>query len=91
MSSTFVLIVEFLNLTFAPLVNEIVRFAQDLPGLATQLQDQIERLSEIYARLQLPGAVREWIDSLIAGIGQGGSGAPAGRHLDLLPGPDRRG
>ena len=28
----------------------------------TQLQAQLERLSEIYARLQLPGAVREWID-----------------------------
>jgi predicted PurR-regulated permease PerM len=71
-----VLIVEFLNLTLAPLVNEIVRFAQDLPGLATQLQDQIERLSDVYARLQLPDAVREWIDSMIAGIGQGGTTPP---------------
>ena len=71
-----VLIVEFLNLTFGPLVNEVVRFAQDLPGLATQLQDQVERLSEIYARLQIPDAVRDWIDSMIAGIGQGGATPP---------------
>jgi predicted PurR-regulated permease PerM len=74
---TVVLFIEFLNLTLAPLVNEVIRFVEDLPGLATQLQDQIQRLSEIYARLQLPAAVREWIDSMIAGIGQGGTGAPA--------------
>ena len=67
-------IVEIINLTLAPLVDELVRFAQDLPALASQLQAQIERLSEIYARLQLPDAVREWLDSMIAGLGQGGEG-----------------
>jgi predicted PurR-regulated permease PerM len=70
-------IVEAISLTLTPLVDEGMRFVQDLPGLAEQLQAQIERLSEVYARLQLPDAIREWIDSLIAGIGQGGSGAPA--------------
>jgi predicted PurR-regulated permease PerM len=70
-------IVEAVSLTLTPLVNEGMRFVQDLPGLATQLQAQIERLSEVYARLQLPDAVREWLDSLIAGIGQGGGGAPS--------------
>ena len=69
-------IVEMISLTLTPLVNELIRFVQDLPGLAEQLQAQIERLSEIYARLQLPGAIRDWIDSMIAGIGQGGTGAP---------------
>ena len=71
-----VAVVEILNLTLTPLVNELVRFLQDLPGLADQLQVQIERLSEIYARLQLPDAVRDWIDSMIAGIGQGDGGPP---------------
>jgi predicted PurR-regulated permease PerM len=70
-------IVEAVSLTLTPLVNEGMRFVQDLPGLAEQLQAQIERLSEVYARLQLPDAIREWIDSLIAGIGQGGTGAPS--------------
>ncbi len=70
-------IVEAISLTLTPLVNEGMRFVQDLPGLAEQLQAQIERLSEIYARLQLPDAIREWIDSTIAGIGQGSTGAPA--------------
>ncbi len=69
-------IVEFVSLTITPLVDEVIRFAQDLPGLATQLQAQIERVSEIYSRLQLPDAVRNWIDSMIAGIGQGGGGQP---------------
>jgi predicted PurR-regulated permease PerM len=71
-----VLIVEMISLTLTPLVNELIRFAQDLPGLAVQLQAQIERLSEIYARLQLPDALREWVDSMIAGIGQGEAGQP---------------
>jgi predicted PurR-regulated permease PerM len=71
-----VLIVEFLNLTLAPLVNELIRLLQDLPGLAVQLQDQIQRLSEVYARLQIPDSVRAWIDSMIAGLGQGGTGTP---------------
>jgi predicted PurR-regulated permease PerM len=69
-------IVEVVNLTLTPLVDELLRFVQDLPGLADQLQAQIERLSEIYARLQLPDAVRDWLDSMIAGIGQGEAGQP---------------
>ncbi len=71
-----VAIVEIVSLTLTPLVNELVRFLQDLPGLAEQLQVQIERLSEIYARLQLPEAVRDWVDSMIAGVGQGDGGPP---------------
>ena len=78
-------IVEAISLTLTPLVNEGMRFVQDLPGLAEQLQAQIERLSEVYARLQLPDAIREWIDSLIAGIGQGGAGAPSFDISILFP------
>lgn len=80
-----VAIVEILNLTLTPLVNELVRFVQDLPGLADQLQVQIQRLSEIYARLQLPEAVRDWIDSMIAGIGQGDGDAPTLDFTMFLP------
>jgi predicted PurR-regulated permease PerM len=73
----FFTIVEVVSLTLTPLVNEGIRFVQDLPGLADQLQGQIERLPEIYDRLQLPVAVRDWIDSMIAGFGQGGNGPAA--------------
>lgn len=80
-----VVIVEFVNLTLAPLINEIVRFAQDLPGLAEQLQAQVQRLSEVYARLQLPDAVRDWIDAMIAGLVKGDPATPPFAVGDLLP------
>ena len=67
-----VAVIEFLNLTLTPLINEIVRFIEDFPALAEQLQAQLQRLGEVYDRLQIPDAVREWIDAVIAGIGQGG-------------------
>jgi predicted PurR-regulated permease PerM len=83
---TVVLIVEFLNLTLAPLINEIASFIRDLPGLAQQLQAQADRLPEIYDRFAIPDAVRQWIDSMIASIGQGGpGGAPAFDPTDLFP------
>jgi predicted PurR-regulated permease PerM len=69
-------VIEFLNLTLTPLVDEIVRFVSDFPRLAEQLQGQLERLSEVYARLQLPQAIRDWIDAWLAGLGQGEPPAP---------------
>ncbi len=81
--------VEFMALTLTPLVNEILRFISDFPKLAEDLDAQLQRLSEFYARLQLPVAVRDWIDGVIAGIGQGGEqGGDAGGGPDpsfLLP------
>jgi predicted PurR-regulated permease PerM len=83
---TVVLLVEFLNLTLTPLINEIASFIRDLPGLAQQLQAQVDRLPEIYDRFAIPDAVREWIDSMIASIGQGEpGGAPAFDPTDLVP------
>jgi predicted PurR-regulated permease PerM len=74
---TVVIVIEFLNLTLTPLFDELVRFLQDLPGLADQLQAQILRLSEFYARLQIPEVVRDWIDSMIASVTHGGgTGVP---------------
>ena len=68
-----VLIVELINLTITPLVDEISRFLQDLPGLISAFQDQLARLSELYARLQIPDAVRDWIDGMLASVGEGGA------------------
>ena len=82
---TIVLFIEFLNLTLAPLVEEMVRLLQDLPALAQQLQEQADRLAEVYSRLAIPDAVREWIDAMIASISQGGGGAPPLDPTDLLP------
>jgi predicted PurR-regulated permease PerM len=79
-----VVVVELVSLTLTPLVNEAVRFVKDLPSLALSLQAQIDRLSEIYARLQLPAAIRDWIDAAIASIGEGG-GTPVVDLAALLP------
>jgi predicted PurR-regulated permease PerM len=79
-----VLVVELINLTITPLVNELVRFLQDLPSLATSLQDQVARVSELYARLEIPGVVRDWIDRAIGSIAQG-SGVPVVDLAVLFP------
>jgi predicted PurR-regulated permease PerM len=76
--------IEFLNLTLTPLINELLQFIDDFPELAAQFQGQLERLGDVYARLQIPEAIREWIDAFIAGIGQGG-GAPSFDPSVLLP------
>jgi predicted PurR-regulated permease PerM len=82
--ATVVIIIEFLAITLTPLIEELIRFLNDLPGLADQLQAQLDRLAEIYQRLQIPDAVREWIDQTIASISEGQGGGPVGIP-DLLP------
>jgi predicted PurR-regulated permease PerM len=67
------LVVELINITITPLIEEIARFLRDLPSLATSLQEQIQRLSELYARLQIPNAVRDWIDGVLQSVGESGS------------------
>lgn len=78
--ATFVLVVEFLALTLTPLVNEILRFIDDFPKLAESLNARIQDLMELYSRLEIPVVIRDWIDGVIAGIGQGGE---VGAGLDL--------
>jgi predicted PurR-regulated permease PerM len=68
----FIAVVEFLALTLTPLVTEILRFIADFPKLAADLDAQLKRLGEFYARLQIPAAIRDWIDGVIAGFNQGG-------------------
>jgi predicted PurR-regulated permease PerM len=67
-----ILFIEFVNLTITPLVNELVRFLRELPDLIESFQGQIDRITEVYTRLQIPDAIREWIDRGIASIGEGG-------------------
>ena len=69
-----VAVVGFMTLTLTPLVNEVLRFIADFPKLAADLDAQLQRLGEFYAHLQIPIAIREWIDSVTAGIGSGGGG-----------------
>lgn len=81
-----VAIIEFLALTLTPLLNEILRFIEDLPTLVDDLDTQLRRLGEAYARLQIPDAVREWIDSMLVSLGEEGAiGAGAVDLSVLLP------
>lgn len=68
----------FLALTLAPLIDEVLRFVADFPALAEQLSGQLQKLYDLYSHLELPVALRDWIDQVIAGIGSGG-----GASLDL--------
>ena len=76
---------EFLLVTVAPLINEALRFIADLPTLAADLDRQIQRLSELYARLQIPPAIRDWIDGVLAGFGQPGGGTVSIDFSFLVP------
>jgi predicted PurR-regulated permease PerM len=78
-----VLFIEFLALTLTPLVNEVLRFIEDFPALAASLDEQLRRLGDFYQRLEIPVAIRDWIDSAIVGIGQGGGGGGGGGGADL--------
>ena len=77
-------IIEFLALTLTPLLNEILRFIEDLPTLVDDLDTQLQRISEAYARLQIPDAVREWIDSMLVSLGEEGAIAPGAVDLSFL-------
>jgi len=84
-AGTIVVFVEFLLITVAPLINEALRFIADFPTLAADLDRQIQKLSELYAKLQIPPAIREWIDGIVAGVGQAGGGAVSIDLSFLLP------
>ncbi len=84
---TVALFVGFLLLTITPLVNEILRFIEDLPRLAEQLNARLIDLSKVYARLEIPPGIRVWVDNLLRGIGQGGgTGVDLSFLLPLLGG-----
>ncbi len=70
----------FLWLTVAPLVNEVLHFIENFPALADQLSVQLQKVSDLYAHLEIPAAIRDWIDQIVAGIGSGDGG---GASLDL--------
>jgi predicted PurR-regulated permease PerM len=81
---TIIAIIEFLSLTLTPLIDELVRFIKDLPTLVDDLDVQLRRLGEIYARLQIPDAVRDWIDAWLASLGEQGGLTPGAIDLSVL-------
>ncbi len=77
--------VGFLAVTLTPLVNQFIRFVEDFPKLANDLNGQLQHLSDIYRNLDIPPALRDWIDNLIAGIGSGSSGGSTIDIKTILP------
>jgi len=67
-AGTILVVAELLLITVAPLINELLRFIADFPTLAADLDKQVQRLSELYARLEIPPALRDWIDGVLAGL-----------------------
>ncbi len=63
---TFIVLVEGLALLLVPLINQIAQFAGDLPRIVAALEDALARLGEFYRGLEIPPALREYIDQLLA-------------------------
>jgi predicted PurR-regulated permease PerM len=80
------LIIQFFAITLTPLLRELIQFIEDLPVLVEDLDAQLQQLGEFYAQVQIPDAIRDWIDGLLASIGQeGGIGAGTIDFTLLLP------
>ncbi len=84
-AGTVVVVVELVLITVTPLINELLRFIADFPTLAADLDRQIQKLSELYSRLQIPPAIRDWIDGILAGFGQPSTGTVSIDLSFLLP------
>jgi predicted PurR-regulated permease PerM len=72
---TVILLVQAVRLVVRPLADEIATFIREFPAFVVQVTD-------LYAHLDLPPAVREAIDSWLANLSHGVSGIGPG---DLLP------
>jgi predicted PurR-regulated permease PerM len=78
------LVVEGLNLTLRPLVDQIRLFAADLPGLVERLRAQLEELGAVYRGLELPPSIRDVIDEQVAKLAAGDIGFDPGILLPVL-------
>lgn len=78
------LVVEGLNVMLQPLVDQIRQFATDLPGLITQLQEQLTNFGAVYRGLELPPAIRQAIDERLAKFAAGDFGVDPTVLLPVL-------
>jgi len=77
-------VVEGLNVTLRPLVEQVRDVIDDFPSLIAQLQVQLERLGAAYRGLELPPSIREAIDDWLAGVASGRIGLDPSVLLPLL-------
>jgi predicted PurR-regulated permease PerM len=81
--ATFVLI-EAVNLTLRPVVEQMTSLFRDLPRLAAQLDGQLQQLSEVYRGLNLPPQIRASIDEWLAAIAGGDIGFDPGVLMPVV-------
>ena len=80
---TFLVVVEGLALLLAPLINQLLQFVTDFPRLLAALDDALARLSAIYGSLDMPEALRDYIDELLAGLANSAPSIDLGALLPL--------
>jgi predicted PurR-regulated permease PerM len=61
-----VVVILGVNLLVSAIVVEVRNFIEDLPDLSARLQEQLERLGELYAALDIPPELRELINTELA-------------------------
>lgn len=80
---TLFVVVEGLALLLGPLISELRVYVSDLPRLAAALEGTLAELDAAYRALALPPAVREYLDGLLADLGQGAGRIDFGSMLPI--------
>jgi len=80
---TFFLVFEIGTLLLVPLITQVAQFVGDLPRIFNALDAALAQLSAFYQTLDLPPALREYIDGVLADLGESGVGFDIGALLPL--------
>lgn len=80
---TVLIVVEAVYLLLVPLISELIRFVGDLPSLVGALQGALASVAEFYGRLELPPAIRDYVDSILRQLGEGGPSFDPGALLPI--------
>jgi predicted PurR-regulated permease PerM len=79
---TLFLVIEGLVLLLVPVITQLALFISDLPRIFTALEAALAQLRETYQTLDLPPALRQFIDNMLADLA---AGAPAIDLGGLIP------
>jgi predicted PurR-regulated permease PerM len=79
-----VVLIEAINVTLRPVVEQVTLLFRDLPGLASQLDHQLQQVSEVYRGLDLPPQLRSAIDEWLRDLSNGGLGVDPGVLLPVV-------
>lgn len=80
---TFFVVLEGLVLLLVPVITQLAQFVGDLPRILTALEAALAQLRELYQTLDLPPALRQFIDNLLADMWDGAPSIDLGGLLPL--------